>query len=115
MDDGPDRMSLFGRRLQPGLRRRLIVVAPGRRRPYDRAEWRDAIVVVEDGEIDLECTEPGGPVGGSHRFRRGAVLWLDGLPLRALYNPGREPAVLAAVSPTEGVRDEYSADRPSQE
>jgi hypothetical protein len=97
MDDG-HRLSLFGRRLPPGLRRRLIVIAPGRWRAYEPAEWRDAIVVVEHGEIDLEWAGADGPAGGRHRFTRGDVLWLDGLPLRALHNPGREAAVLAAVS-----------------
>ena len=98
MGDGPERLSLFGGRLPPGLRRRLFVIAPGDRRAYDRAEWRGAIVVVEHGEIDLECTESECPTGGRHRFTRGDVLWLDGLALRGLYNPGREPAVLAAVA-----------------
>ena len=80
-------------RLPPSFRLRAIVVAPGRARPYDDAEWVDAIVVVERGEIELEC------VGGSRqRFTRGDVLWLAGLPLRALHNRGRLPARLVAVS-----------------
>jgi hypothetical protein len=108
------RLSLLGRRLGPGFRRRLIAIAPGHSRVYDQAEWRDAIVVVEHGEIDLECTEPECPAGGRHRFTHGDVLWLDGLPLRALRNSGREPAVLAAVS-HRGGRDESRADLPSQE
>ena len=62
-------------------------------RVYDEAEWRDAIVVVERGEVDLECRE-----GGHWRFRRGDALWLVGLPLRAIHNCGREPALLVAVS-----------------
>jgi hypothetical protein len=72
---------------------RAVAVAPGCRRAYDEAEWRDAIVVVRRGQIELECLS-----GTSHRFRRGAVLWLTGLPLRALHNRGREPALLVAVS-----------------
>lgn len=114
-DDGPDRLSLFRGRLPAGVRRRLFVIAPGCRLAYDRAEWRDAIVVVEHGEVDLECTEPDCPNGGRHRFTRGAVLWLDGLPLRGLHNPGTEPAVLTAVSRRGRRRDEFSADLPSQE
>ena len=31
-------------------------------------------------------------------FGRGDLLWLEGVPLRALHNPGAEPAVLVAVS-----------------
>jgi quercetin dioxygenase-like cupin family protein len=72
---------------------RAVAVAPGSERAYEEAEWRDAIVSVTRGEIELEC------VGGTrHRFRRGDVLWLAGLPLRALHNRGDEPALLVTVS-----------------
>jgi hypothetical protein len=72
---------------------RAVAFAPGCERVYDEAEWRDAIVSVTCGEIELEC------VGGTrHRFRRGDVLWLAGLPLRALRNRGAEPALLVTVS-----------------
>jgi hypothetical protein len=76
-----------------GFAVRAVAVAPGCRRVYDDGEWRDAIVVVKCGEIELECTS-----GASHRFGRGDLLWLTGLPLRALHNHGREPTVLVAVS-----------------
>jgi quercetin dioxygenase-like cupin family protein len=72
---------------------RAIAVEPGRERPYDEAEWRDAIVSVTRGEIELECSS-----GARRRFRTGDVLWLEGLPLRALRSCGSEPAVLLAVS-----------------
>ena len=75
----------------------MIVVAPGRSRAYDEAEWRDALVVVEHGEIELECT-----AGGGRRFACGEVLCLAGLPLRTLHNRGSEPAVLVAVSRSRG-------------
>lgn len=72
---------------------RAVAVAPGSERAYDEAEWRDAIVSVACGEIELECS------GGSrHRLRSGDVLWLAGLPIRALHNRGFEPALLVAVS-----------------
>ena len=75
------------------FRIRRIVVAPGAERAYDEAEWRDAIVVVESGRLELECS------GGTSRgFRRGDVLWLIGLPLRALRNRGAVPTVLVVVS-----------------
>jgi hypothetical protein len=73
--------------------RRQVVVDPGDRRPYEQAEWDDALVIVKRGEIDLECR-----AGGRMRFIAGDMLWLTGLPLRALRNPGAEPAVLVAVS-----------------
>jgi hypothetical protein len=90
---GPDGLSFLGRRLPPRFELRVVTLGPGDRRPYDRAEWRGALVVVERGELELEC------LGGSRRcFGRGNVLCLDGLPLRALRNRGPEPVVLAAVS-----------------
>ena len=77
---------------------RLVVMGAGAARIYNPSEWRDALVVVTRGEVELE--EIG---GGSCRFGRGSVLCLDGLALRALRSRGSEPAVLIAVS-----RDEFS-------
>jgi quercetin dioxygenase-like cupin family protein len=74
----------------------VVAVAPGDARPYEPAEWRDALVVVERGEIELETVSD-----GTRRYVRGDVLWLSGLPLRALRNRGGEPAVLVAVSRAE--------------
>lgn len=88
-----DPLTFRGRRLGPSFVRREVVIAPGRSRPYDADEWRDALVVVEDGEVHLECR-----AGRRRPFVRGDVLWLTGLPLRALHNHGLEPAVLVAVT-----------------
>jgi hypothetical protein len=94
MDDAcPDPLSLLGRRLPASVELRLVTIPPGGRRAYDPAEWSDALVVVERGELELD-PESGAPL----RFRRGAVLWLAGLPLRRLANRGSVPVVLAAVS-----------------
>ncbi len=70
---------------------------PGDSIAYDDAEWRDALVVVQRGEIVLET------VGGRCCFlQEGDTLWLDGLPLACLHNRGDEPAVLVATArPTE--------------
>jgi hypothetical protein len=73
--------------------RRTLALAPGRERDFVDSEWRDAIVVVERGEIELE-----GVSGARVRFGPGDVLWLSGLSLRALHNPGLDPVVLVAVS-----------------
>jgi hypothetical protein len=93
VDDCRDRLSIAGRRLPAGFVRRTVTVEPGSERAYDPAEWWDAIVVVRDGEIALECR-----AGHVARFKRGDILWLTGLPLRALRNDGAERAVLVAVS-----------------
>jgi hypothetical protein len=72
---------------------RMVVIEPGRVQSFDEAQWRDAIVVVDNGEIELECQR-----GSRHPFRRGDLLWLVGLELKAIHNPGKEPATLIAVS-----------------
>jgi hypothetical protein len=105
MADGRRRGRDFflGRQVPAPFDVRRIVVAPGAERLFDEAEWRDAIVVVESGRIELECRS-----GRRCGFRRGDVLWLIGLPLRALHNSGRAPTVLIAVSRTDD--DEFSSD-----
>lgn len=107
-DDGRDRgrCCFLGSRISPAFDARRVVLAPGAERAFDEAEWRDAIVVVESGEIELECH------GGSrHRFRSGDMLWLTGLSLCALRSCGRGPAVLVAVSRHGG--DEFRLEPPS--
>jgi quercetin dioxygenase-like cupin family protein len=91
--DDCERTALLGPRLPPSFVRREVVVAPGGERPFREADWSDSLVIVARGEIDLQCH-----AGGRTRFVRGDILWLTGLPLRALRNPGREPTVLVAVS-----------------
>ena len=98
-DDCLDRLSIAGRALPPAFARREIVVPPGGERPYDPAEWVDSLVVVKDGEIELEYR-----AGHLATFRRGDILWLTGLPLRLLRNRGTDPAVLVAVSRRELAR-----------
>jgi hypothetical protein len=103
MDPPAERLSLLGRRLPPTLDRRVVVLPPGGERAYREADWCDALVVVERGEIELE-----GLSGVRRTFGRGDVLWLAGLPLRALRNPSSEPALLAAVSRRrQESRDEF--------
>ena len=89
-DDEP--VTFRDRPLGPPFRRRVVTIAPGRARLYDAAEWRDALVVVEEGEVHIECR-----AGGFRPFAQGAVLWLTGLALRALHNRGPQPVVLVAV------------------
>jgi len=77
--------------------RRVVVVEPGEARRYEAADWRDALVTVDSGTIDVE-PERGAPV----RFVTGDVVALDGLGVRSLSNAGDEPAVLVAVSRSSG-------------
>ena len=109
MDEGRGlgRCSFLGSWVPPAFEVRRIVVDSGAERAYDEAEWLDAIVVVERGELELECSQ-----GARRRFRRGDVLFLVGLPLRALRSCGRGPAILTAVSRSS--TDEFSARRGSE-
>jgi quercetin dioxygenase-like cupin family protein len=91
--NGQERLSFLGRRLPSAFAIRIVIVDPGARRSFQEAEWRDALVVVERGTIQLEAA------GGVRRdFVTGDVLCLMGLSLRALHNRGPEPAILVAVS-----------------
>lgn len=96
---GRGRVSLLERPPPPPFRLRIVTVPPFTELAYDAGEWRDALVVVEQGELELETVH-----GVTCRFGVGDVLWLAGLSLRALRNCGTETVVLAAVS-----RDEFPA------
>jgi hypothetical protein len=95
MEEGADRewLSFLERPLPPSFQLRVVAVAPGDERAYEEAEWRDSLVVVEQGAVELECLS-----GKRVRFEHGDVLSLVGLPLRTLRNRGDELVVLAAVS-----------------
>jgi hypothetical protein len=71
----------------------VITLAPGTSRLFDSADWADALVVLECGELELEALS-----GCRVRLHAGAIFWLAGLPLRCLRNAGPEPAVLVAIS-----------------
>lgn len=72
---------------------RLVSIRPGAAKPYLAAEWDDSLVVVEQGSVELECVR-----GGRRAFATGAVMFLTGLPLHTIHNPGPGTALLAAVS-----------------
>jgi quercetin dioxygenase-like cupin family protein len=72
---------------------RTVRVEPGDSLPYEESEWRDALITVESGELELVLA-----CGRSCFFQTGDLLWLQGLPLAHLRNRGEEPAVLLAAS-----------------
>jgi len=74
--------------------RRTLTIAPGAsRRPGD-ADWPRAIVLVTQGELELE-----GASGDRRRFGAGDLIWTHEVPLRALRNPGSADVVLLGVFP----------------
>ncbi|HMJ32637.1 MAG TPA: pyridoxamine 5'-phosphate oxidase family protein [Baekduia sp.] len=112
--DGTDRepLSFLGRGVPAAFQSRTVTIPAGASRAYVEAEWHDAIVVLESGELEVECVR-----GGRRRFERGAVMCFVGLALRTLYNLGPETAVLVAVSRRPGApatdgAAAWPADRP---
>ncbi len=87
-----ERLDLLWRALSSSFGVRVHVLEPGCERPYDAAEWRDALVEVDRGEVELEFRS-----GDAVRVGPGDVLWLYGLALRALRNRGHVPVVLVAM------------------
>ena len=89
-DVDPERLGV-----DPGLRfvRTTLILAPGRALAYDPEEWRDAIVFVTAGQIELECEE-----GMVACFGRGSIVCLAELPLRAVRSTGATPARLVSIS-----------------
>lgn len=71
----------------------VVTIEPGCALPYEEAAWRDAIVFITSGDIELQCSS-----GAVQRFRGGHILWLANLPLKAVRNPGPGVARLVAIS-----------------
>ncbi len=66
------RVSFLGRTLPNRFVVKTVVIHVGRQRFYERSEWRDALVVLEQDTTDIEC------VGGSRtRFAGGPVVCFD--------------------------------------
>jgi hypothetical protein len=74
------------------FRRRVVDVAPGEKLDIGADPWRDALVVLESGEVELECA-----AGERSRFAGGAVLCLLP-PVCFLRNRNSEPARLITIS-----------------
>jgi hypothetical protein len=85
-------LRLLSLALPPWFERRVVTIAPGETLEAGNSAWRDEIVSVEAGALDVV-----GPDGSVLHLERGAVLWLDGVPHVALRGAGAEPTVLAAI------------------
>lgn len=81
-----------GAGLPRSFRRRVVTIGPRRCRGFDASEWADAIVLVERGRVEVACAD-----GTVLRFGERDLLWLAGLPVRSLRNPGEDETVLVAV------------------
>jgi hypothetical protein len=72
---------------------RLVSIPRQSELAYEPSDWAGALVVVEAGEVELECAS-----GARACFATGSVLFFDGLGLRAVRNAGCEPALLSATT-----------------
>lgn len=92
MDD-PERISFLGTPCPKTFRLRTVILQPHDGLDYRPADWLDTLVLVERGELEVECSS-----GTCASFGAGAALVLSGLELRRLRNPGSTPLVLSALS-----------------
>lgn len=93
----PDRderpVSFLGLPARAGMDLRVVSIPPHTRLAYEPAVWAGALVVVEAGEIELECRR-----GARACFAAGSVLFFDGLELGTVRNRTGEKVLLSAVS-----------------
>jgi hypothetical protein len=88
--------------LPQGFSRRVFRVAAGRELDLEQG-LLDAMVVVEQGILELECR-----AGARRRFGRGAMIPIGRLPLTHVRSVGTRPLVLVAVSREQvGATDEF--------
>lgn len=93
MTDDASGVSFIGRCCPVQFRRRTLTLQPADAIDFRPIDWADAIVVVERGELQIECR-----TGRCATFSQGAVLVFDGMTIRRLCNAGSTPLVLSALS-----------------
>jgi len=93
VSDGRDQFSFLGACLPESFRLRTLTVPPGTSIDYRPVDWLDTLVVVEVGELEVECRS-----GTCTSFQEGAVLSFAQLEPRHLRNGGSGPLVLSAIS-----------------
>jgi hypothetical protein len=92
----PDRISFLGAQCPANVRLRTVTLGPSATLDCDRADWADTLVIVERGELEIECRS-----GARARFAEGAILVFTGLRLRRLRNSGSETLMISALSRAE--------------
>lgn len=91
--DGADPISFFDPHCARSAVVRGLILQPHDAIDYNEADWIDTLVIVERGELEVEC-----PTGRRALFGEGAVLAFVGLTVQRLHNAGDRPLVLSAVS-----------------
>lgn len=85
--------ALFSGPLPEGFSRRVLRVGPGLELAQELDRLLYAIVVVQQGELELECRS-----GTCRRFGRGSMIPIVRPPISHLRSVGHGPLVLVAVS-----------------
>jgi hypothetical protein len=91
--DGSAGDALFRDPLPDGFAIHVYRAAPGRDLGLEPAPPRGAIVVVEQGALELECLS-----GACRRFGRGSMIPIARLPVAHIRSVGSRPLVLVAVA-----------------
>jgi hypothetical protein len=87
-------------RLAAGFECFRVTIPPGADHPTSADDWSGALVVIEEGAIEVLCH------GGARRsFGRGSFLALSWLPVVCLRNAGPAEAVIVGYRRRGGVRD----------
>lgn len=79
-------------RLPAAFVRRVTELPPGDSLGYDPLDWLGAIVIVREGVVELRLAS-----GVRRTFVARDLLWLAGLDVTELHNPGLETAALVSV------------------
>jgi hypothetical protein len=91
--DGADRLSFLGARYPRNFRLRTVILQPLDAIDCQQTDWADTLVVVEQGDLEIECRS-----GARACFPEGAIVVFAGLALRRLRNSSSRPLVLTALS-----------------
>jgi quercetin dioxygenase-like cupin family protein len=86
-------LALFHDPPPEGFCRRVFRVAPGLELGMDSSDLHGAIVLVEQGELELECR-----TGARRRFGHGSMLAIARPPVARIRGVGTAMLVLVAVS-----------------
>ena len=85
--------ALFRDPLPEGFSRRVFRVAPGLELGTDPTDLQGTLMLVEQGELEVECR-----AGTRRRFGHGSMISIARLPVSRLRSVGTGALVLAAVS-----------------
>ena len=88
-----ERLDLLSMSMTSKFEVRVVILEPGCDMILEPAEWRGALVEVNQGLVELEL-----PSGATARFSAGDLVWLNEGRMRALPSDGQVSAVLVAVS-----------------